>query len=222
MEKLYSAIEEVEAYLKDGKIVQLEVQENLKSKIQTVEDFIEKNQNVSTLSETEKDTLYKEATASWNTYIDFLKDIDYNVELTGEEYHYIRDLILKDLHYNETDIFLAYKFKENFLDITDNLQKINRDSKLYQVKVKINDFTLLHHLMKNESVKGLGKQALLFKNVVSLIGKIYKIFNIWNKESENISSKITNWIQGLSEEVKPTDETTTATESQTAVAGVTV
>lgn len=197
MDKLYSAIEEVEGFLKEGKIVELEVQTQLKDKIKSIEDFISENQNITELPEIEKNTLYKSSTDNWNVYIDFLKDIDYNIELTGEEYHYIKDLITKDLHYNETDIFIAFKFKENFLDVVDNLQKINRDTKTYTIKVKIHDFTMLHHLMKNESVKGLGKQAVYFKNVIAAIGKIYKIFNVWNEESKTISDKIFNWTKGL-------------------------
>lgn len=196
MEKL-SVIDEVNQYLAEGKIVKLEVQEQLKEKVKSVEDFIAANKNVSTLSEKEKDDLYKESTVAWHKYVDFLKDIDYAVELKGEVYHYIYDLVTKDLHYNETDVFIAIKFKENFLDVIDELQKIKRDNNIYTINVKINDLTLLHHLMKNESVKGLGKKSYYFRDVVAMIGKIYKIFNVWNKESEEISTKILNWTQGL-------------------------
>lgn len=212
MEKLYSAVEEVEQYLNEGKIVKLEVLEELKEKVKSVEAFIESNPNIEALSEPEKDALFAQSKEHWNGYTDYLRDIDYHVEISGEEFHYIHDLITKDLHYNETDIFVAIKFKEQFLDVVDQLQKIDRDKKLYTIKVKINDVTLLHHLMKNESVKGLGKKAYMFRNVIALIGKIYKIFQVWNTESENISSKISNWTIGLLNETPTTQEPTAVDE----------
>lgn len=199
--KLYSAVEEVEAILAEDTIVKLTDQAELAAKAKVLEDLLATD--ASTMSEEEKDKLYKQSTDCWNQYVDFLKDLDYHVDIAGEEYHYLRDLILKDLHYNETDIFIAFKFKENFLDVIDQLQDIKRDKKTYTIKVKINDLTLLHHLMKNESVKGLDKKAVIFRNVIAMIGKVYKIFNLWNKESEDLSTRIYNWTKGLTPEVIP-------------------
>ena len=200
-DKLYSAIEEVNKILAEGTIVKLDAQTTLAEKIKSIGDVI--STDTSAMSETEKDVIYKQSTDLWNQYVEYLKDIDYNVEISGEEYHYVRDLILKDLHYNETDIFVAFKFKENFLDVVDNLYDIKRDKKSYTIKVKINDLTLMHHLMKNESVKGLDKKAIIFRNVITMLGKVYKIFNVWNKESEELSTRIYNWTKGLTPEVIP-------------------
>src|SRR6185369_7218717 len=121
-DKLYSAIEEVNKILAEGTIVKLDAQTTLAEKIKSIGDVI--STDTSAMSETEKDVIYKQSTDLWNQYVEYLKDIDYNVEISGEEYHYVRDLILKDLHYNETDIFVAFKFKENFLDVVDNLYDI--------------------------------------------------------------------------------------------------
>jgi hypothetical protein len=198
MEKPYSAIEDVQKVLSVGKIVKQEVQEALKEKIQTINDFLELHKNASELGEeTEKDKIYSESTQIWNHYTEFLKQITYYIPLTGEEYHYIKNLIMKDLHYNEQDVFLALKFKENFLDVVDEFKLNKNDSTIHDIPVLINDITLLHHLMKNESVKGITKKTLLFKSVITQIGQVYKIFNVWNKESEEISTKIYNWTKGL-------------------------
>lgn len=200
-QKLQSAMEEVAKILAEDTIIKLDVQSELVEKRTNLTDVFKID--FSKMTEEEKDELYKKSTDLWNQYVDFLKDIDYNVELSGEEYHYVRDLILKDLHYNETDIFIAFKFKEQFLDVIDNLHDIKRDKKQYGIKVKINDLTLLHHLMKNESVKGLDKKALIFRNVITLLGKVYKIFNVWNNESEELSNLIYNWTKGLTPETIP-------------------
>lgn len=202
MDKLYSASDDVEAFLKEGKIVEPEIQQELKQKIKNVEELIEANPDLTTLDDSGKDELFKNSNEIWNNYISYLKGIDYNVEIKGEEFHYIKDLVTKELHYNETDIFIAFKFKETFLDVVENLQKINRDNKSYSIKVKIHDIAMLHQLIKNESVKGLGKQAVYFKNTITMIGNIYKIFNVWNEESKAISDKIYNWTKGLLDEPK--------------------
>lgn len=198
MEKPYSAIEEVQKVLSEGKIVKIEIQDALKEKIKGINDFLEQHKNASELAEeTEKDKIYSESTSIWNEYTDFLKQIQYFIPLTGEEYNYIRDLIMKDLHYNEQDVFLALKFKENFIDVVDNFKLPKNGTTVHEIPVLINDITLLHHLMKNESVKGITKKTLLFKSVITLIGQVYKIFNVWNKESEELGNKIFNWTKGL-------------------------
>lgn len=198
MEKPYSAIEEVQKVLSEGKIVKMEVLDALKEKVKGINDFLEQNKNASELSEeTEKDNIYSQSTVIWNEYTEFLKQIQYFIPLTGEEYHYIKDLIMKDLHYNEQDVFLALKFKENFIDVVDNFKLNKNDTTVHEIPVLINDVTLLHHLMKNESVKGITKKTMLFKAVITQIGQVYKIFNVWNKESEELSTKIYNWTKGL-------------------------
>ena len=201
MAKLQSAQEEVNKVLSDGKIVKMEVQDTLNGLIKTVNDFIDEQvPTYSSLSEEDKNKVYAEATKIWNEYTEYLKGIQYNVELTGAEYKYMKDMIVNKLHYNETTIFLAIKFKEAFLDVIDNIHKIDKNDVPHTLPITINDITLYHHLTKDLTVKGLSADAYLFRGIVTQIGQVYKIFNVWNKESEELSNKIYNLNKGFEPE----------------------
>jgi hypothetical protein len=125
--------------------------------------------------------------------------------LTGAEFLYLRDLILKDMHYTEQSLFVALRVEENFFNDIKPAD-IKRDTTEYQFKIKIDDATLLHHLIKDHTVKGLNNKAYMFASILTEIGNISRIFNYWDGETKALSEKIHNWTLGLDEALQPQEE----------------
>jgi hypothetical protein len=197
--------EQTDKLFEEGIIVSKELQKELREKIDSVSKFIEENKNVSGLSEKEKDAKYGESKELWSDFSNFLRSVEYTMTLTGAEFLYLRDLILKDMHYTEQSLFVALRVEENFFNDIKPAD-IKRDTTEYQFKIKIDDATLLHHLIKDHTVKGLNNKAYMFASILTEIGNISRIFNYWDGETKALSEKIHNWTLGLDEASQPQEE----------------
>ena len=197
--------EQTDRLFEEGVVVSKELQETLQQKIDDIGKFIEDNKDAKDLPEKEKNSMYGQSKELWSDFSNFLRDVEYTMSLTGAEFHYLRDLIMKDMHYTETTLFVALRVEENWLGLIKPTD-VKRDTEDYQFKIKIDEATLIHHLIKDHSVKGLNNKAYMFASILTEIGNISRIFNYWDGQTKALSEKIHNWTLGLDTPETPVEE----------------
>lgn len=183
---------------KENIILSNEWEAKLDSKIDELYDYM-KNNDGKGKSETEKDELYKNAQILWKEYASILKDTKYNFYLNRTQYTFLTDLLLKKIEYDVNTVFFA-------IELTDLLGtmkgiKYSNDTDLVSFPVDATEITYIYHLIANHKVKGLGKDAYTFAQVLRRIGEISKIFNYYDTSAKNSSTEIQNWVTCFDESV---------------------
>lgn len=180
------------------KILTNEFEHNLDVKITEVENYISSN-NGKGKSEEEKDELYKNAQELWREYALTLRDTKYNLHLNRSQYQFLTDLILTKLEYDVNTVFLA-------IELTDLLgsmegTKYNDNDSLMAFQVNATEITYIYHLIATHKVKGLGKSAYTFAQILRRIGDISKVFNYYDTSGKNLSTDIQDWVTAFEDNV---------------------
>jgi len=197
------AEEQAQALLELGVIASKETQETINEKSEQIITFLKENSDVSKLSDEEKDEKHQQIKDLWDEYSTYLRDIEYNFKLTGHEFHYLRNLILKKNGYDENTLFVALKVKEEFFDSIDIKSVKKTADTIDNLTIQINILTLVHHVIKDNIVRDLeDPKTLMFATILTSLGNISKVFNKWNSDSEELSKNIYTWTIGLEEEEK--------------------
>lgn len=168
------------------------------TKISDLENFM-KNTYGQKKSESEKDTLYKEAQGLWHTLANTLKEAKYNFHLNRVHHKFLTDLILLKLEYDVNTVFFAIELT-NMLGTMKDMKFVN-DSDYVAFPVNATEITYIYHLISNHKVKGLTKDAYTFSKILIRIGEISKVFNYYETTIKNLSKEIQDWIVTFDEGV---------------------
>lgn len=163
----------------------------LDNKIKDIEDYI-KNNNGKGKTEEEKDELYKNAQELWKSYAISLKETKYNFFLNRNQYNFLTNLILTKLEYDVNTVFLAIELTNLLGDMKS--AKFSSDTELISFPVNATEITYIYHLIANQKVKGLTKDAFTFSQVLIRIGDISKVFNYYDTAGKNLSTEIQDWV----------------------------
>lgn len=176
---------------KENVILTNHSESSLDTKLDEIYDYM-KNNDGKDKTESEKDELYKNAQILWRDFANVLKDTKYNFFLNRPQYNFLTDLILKKIDYDVNTVFFA-------IELTDLLGtmkgvKFTDDNELKAFPINATEITYIYHLIATHKVKGLGKDAYTFAQVLRRIGEISKIFNYYDTAAKNSSTEIQNWV----------------------------
>lgn len=163
----------------------------LDSKVGDIENFMKSNSGKGK-SEEEKDALYQQAQDLWNTFVNSLKDARYNFHLNRPQHKFLTDLILTKMEYDVNTVFFAIELTNMMGGMKE--AKYTNDKDLISFPVNATEITYIYHLISKHKVKGLGKDAYLFSQILYRIGSISKIFNYYETVSKNLSKDIQDWV----------------------------
>lgn len=195
--------------LVEGLILTKLEQDTLEEKSSKIKDFISDHKDIGTEANEIKDEKHKESQELWNDYTSTLRDATYNMRITGKEFHYLRNYVVTKKVYDESNLFIGLKLKEDYFDTIDLNTIPQNNEVLDELKIQINSITLIHHLIKDMTVSNLNDpKTTMYANILTEIGNISKIFNMFNAESEVLSKDIYTWTIGLepAEKQKVIDE----------------
>jgi hypothetical protein len=164
----------------------------LDSRIQSIEDYM-KNNSGKGRSEEEKDELYNSAQRLWGELSLSLKASKYNFYLNRAQYKFLTDLIITKMEYDVNTVFFAIELTDMLGFMKDNAKYAN-DKDLVPFPVNATEITYIYHLISSHKVKGLGKDAYTFSQILYRIGSISKIFNYYEAMSKNLSKDIQDWV----------------------------
>lgn len=175
-----------------------ESETKLDMKIQEIHDYMNNNHGKGKTNE-EKDELYKNSQMLWKELAGVLQDTKYNFHLNRKQYHFLTDLLLKNLEYDVNTVFFAIELTDTLGSMKD--MKFANDTDLNPVPVNATEITYIYHLISNHKVKGLTKNAYLFAQVLRRIGDISKVFNYYDTTAKNLSTEIQDWVVSFEEGV---------------------
>jgi hypothetical protein len=172
-------------------------EEKLDTTITEIRDFMSQNTGRGK-SNSEKDSLYLEAQKIWKSFIDTLEGVKYNFYLDKEQTKFLIDLIQNKLEYDVNSVFFALEIKSLVDEIRNSK---NSDNETLAYPMSATDVTYIYHLISQHKVKGLGKDSILFSQVLLMIGNVSKIFNYYDTTGKNLATDIQDWVLTFEESV---------------------
>ncbi len=169
----------------------------LDSKIDSVNQFMKNNSGKGKESK-EQDALYGESQKLWQNFIATLESTKYNFYLNKDQWKFLTDLIYSKLEYDVNTVFFALELNQLLTDIKSSKYTGNE---IIPFPVTATEVTYIYHLIQNHKVKGLGKDSLLFSQILLTIGAISKIFNYYDATGKNMSNDIQDWVLTFEEGV---------------------
>lgn len=169
----------------------------LDSKIDSVNQFMKNNSGKGKESK-EQDALYGESQKLWQNFIATLESTKYNFYLNKDQWKFLTDLIYSKLEYDVNTVFFAIELNQLLTDIKSSKYTGNE---IIPFPVTATEVTYIYHLIQNHKVKGLGKDSLLFSQILLTIGAISKIFNYYDATGKNMSNDIQDWVLTFEEGV---------------------
>lgn len=169
----------------------------LDSKIDSVNQFMKNNSGKGKESK-EQDALYGESQKLWQNFIATLESTKYNFYLNKDQWKFLTDLIYTKLEYDVNTVFFALELNQLLTDIKSSKYTGNE---IIPFPVTATEVTYIYHLIQNHKVKGLGKDSLLFSQILLTIGAISKIFNYYDATGKNMSNDIQDWVLTFEEGV---------------------
>lgn len=169
----------------------------LDSKIDLVNQFMKNNSGKGKESQ-EQDALYGESQKLWQDFIATLESTKYNFYLNKDQWKFLTDLIYSKLEYDVNTVFFAIELNQVLNDIKSSKYTAGE---ILPFAVTATEVTYIYHLIQNHKVKGLGKDSLLFSQILLTIGAISKIFNYYDATGKNMSNDIQDWVLTFEEGV---------------------
>lgn len=170
---------------------------SLDSKIELVNQFMKNNSGKGKESQ-EQDALYGESQKLWQDFIATLEATKYNFYLNKDQWKFLTDLIYSKLEYDVNTVFFAIELNQVLNDIKSSKYTGNE---ILPFPVTATEVTYIYHLIQNHKVKGLGKDSLLFSQILLTIGAISKIFNYYDATGKSMSNDIQDWVLTFEEGV---------------------
>lgn len=167
------------------------VESTLDARVNDVENFM-KNNTGKGKDDQVKDELYEQAQMLWNNFVSNLKDAKYNFYLNRPQHKFLTDLILTKMEYDVNTVFFAIELTNMLGNMKD--AKYLNDKDLMSFSVNATEITYIYHLISKHKVKGLGKDAYTFSQILYRIGSISKIINYYETVSKNLSKDIQDWV----------------------------
>lgn len=145
---------------------------------------------VKKMSESDKDKIYIIAEHLFNEYQKNLNKMDFNFELTQDEWKFMIEVLKNKLEYDQNEIFQMEEVRKQYLDGAEEIQKsLPREIEEIPTIINVNNIIILYHLISKYKVKGINKQHYAFLTLLTKIGERIKLFNAY-----------TVWVQRLSED----------------------
>jgi hypothetical protein len=179
-------------------LLSTESEQLLDSKIQEIEDFMKNNDGKGKTDE-EKDELYGKSQELWNELAETLRNTKYNFYLNRIQYNFLTNTLRKKVDYDVNTVFFG-------LDIVETLDRVNgsnytNDIDFIPLPVDTTEVTYIYHLISEQKVKGINRDAYTFAEVLRIIGDISKIFNYYDTTAKNLATDIKDWVVLFDEEV---------------------
>jgi hypothetical protein len=183
------------------RLISLEAETTLDTKIQNVEFYIESNHGYNA-DESIKDGLYKTAQELFKDFGEYFRDVKYNLHLNKKQFNFITNLLITKLEYNAETVFDAISLSNmlgNWKDIFDKANKIKLSKKEEETATNpypfdVTEINYLIRLISMHKVKGLQPETYVFADIISKIDTITTLFKYYNAKFEFIKSDIHSWV----------------------------
>lgn len=196
-----SKIEEVTAEdlhdRNDVEAIKKEDAEKTDEILNRIEKFITDNAEAGKKDDDVKSKLYGELNAMWKELSNHINNIGFIFNINDEEYALLKNYLIQKCNYDHQTVFMGVQLKGDFLKRAEKYRSNNEP-----ILVTCSETILIHHLFTSGgfTVKGLDARAYHFRNIMTAIGDINKIYTELDTASKRAGEDINNWVQGLEKE----------------------
>lgn len=201
----------------DNIILEVVDEVKLDEKIEVIDQYMLNTEGKGKTPE-EKDAIYAHAQDLWKEYKESLQEVQYNLYLNRPQYRFITDLFLSKLEYDVNTVFIAIDLHKLLSGMHGT--KFNDDTQLVNFKITATELTYMYHLISTYKVRGLGKDAFVFTDILYRVANISKVIDYYEKTNKILATDIQNWVAAFEEGVEfnlsnKTDEEDSSTQETT-------
>lgn len=165
---------------------------------QFLDKFNVENDVVKNMSKDDRDKLFGYAKELFMFYQTKYGELAFNFELSLKEWHYIEHTLNKKLSYNGQEMFNYWELYTKFIEPTSEIaNKLPKTLESFMPVCSIQSLILLSHLLMKHEEKGSSESFKHFKNVLTEVAKMTKLFNAYGVVLERMSKQFDNWVNVL-------------------------
>jgi len=157
------------------------------------------SEEVKNMTKEDRDKLWAYGKELFTYYQDQYKELKFNFELTIKEWNYIDNTLSKKLSYNGQELFNFWELYKQFIQPTREIanQMIKQKIESFIPTCSIQSLVLLSHLLMKHEEKGSTEGFHNFRNVLTEVGQMTKLFNAYGVILERIANRYNNWVNAL-------------------------
>jgi len=149
---------------------------------------------VKNMSEEDKDRIYGIAEYLFNEYQKNLNKMDFNFELSQDEWKFMNDVLRNKLEYDQNEVFQMEEIRKQYLDSAEEIyHSLPKNVDEIPTVINVNNLIILYHLISKYKVKGINKQHYAFLSLLSKIGERIKLFNAYTVWVQRLSNDFQSW-----------------------------
>jgi len=156
------------------------------------------SEEVKNMTKNDRDKLFGYGKELFKFYQDQYSKLDFNLELSMDEWYYIEHTLTKKISYNGQEVFNYWELHEKFIDPTSKMVKqLPTKLESFVPICSIQSLILLSHLLMKWEEKGSTKSFHNFRIVLTEIAKMTKLFNAYGVMLERATNMFNNWVDSL-------------------------
>jgi len=146
----------------------------------------------------DRDKLFGYGKELFSTYQVQYSNLNFNFELSLKEWTYVYHTLTKKLLYNGQELFNYWELYTKFLEPTNNISlALPKQLESFVPICSIQSLILLSHLLMKHEEKGSTESFHHFRNVLTEVAKMTRLFNAYGVMLERTTSRFNNWVNSI-------------------------
>jgi len=153
---------------------------------------------VKSMSKEDRDKLFGYGREMFSNFQSQHNKLNFNFEISVKEWNYIDNVLNKKMSYNGNDLFSFWELYVKFIEPTKNqVKQLPKNIETFMPVISIQSLVLFSHFFMKHEEKGSTEQFYNFKNVLTEIGLMTKVFNAYSVIIERTTNMFNNWVDAL-------------------------
>lgn len=153
---------------------------------------------VKNMSIEDRDKLFGYGRELFSSYQKQHNQLNFNFEISVKEWNYVDNVLNKKTSYNGNELFNYWELYINFIEPTKNMVKeLPKSTESFIPVCSIQHLVLFSHFFMKHEEKGSTEQFYNFKNILTEIGLMTRLFNAYSVIIERTTNMFNNWVDAL-------------------------
>jgi hypothetical protein len=153
---------------------------------------------VKNMTKSDRDKLFGYGKELFQNYQTLYGELYFNFELSLKEWYYIDHTLTRKLSYDGQEMFNYWELYMKFIEPTRKIaESLPKQLESFVPICSIQSLILLSHLLMKWEEKGSTESFHHFRNVLTEIAKMTKLFNAYGVMLERITNRFNNWVNAL-------------------------
>ena len=156
------------------------------------------SEEVKSMTKEHRDKLFGYGRELFSAYQTQYSSLNFNFELSMKEWNYMDNILTKKLSYNGNELFNFWELFTKFIEPTRNyIKDLPKNIESFIPICSIQSLVLVSHLLMKHEEKGSTDHFFYFKNVLTEVGQMTRLFNAYGVILERYTNMFNNWVDAL-------------------------